>query len=85
MYEVYILKGMEWKYLASIDNIKELDKLVYKIIKSRPNKALRIDQDGIELCCLNGTLYQYWWFKNRYVRGKKLGFDYIKTFKKDSL
>lgn len=80
MYEVYIVKNMDWEYLASLDNIKDLDEVVYKITKLRPNKALKIDKDGIELCCLNGTEYQYWLFKNKYVRGRSLGYDYVKSF-----
>lgn len=80
MYDIYIVKNMEWEYLASVDNIKDLDEIVYKITKSRPNKPIQILQDGKELTCLNGTEYQYWVFKNRYIRQKKLGFNYIKSF-----
>ena len=84
MYEVYIIKNMEWVYFGSVENIKLLDKVVYKLTMLRPNKSIMILQDGNELTCLNGTLYQYWYFKNRYIRGRSLEYDYVKSFKKGS-
>ena len=82
MYEVYILKDMEWKYFDSTDNLQKLDIIVYKLTEHK--EIIQILQDEKELCCLNGTLYQYWWFKNKFIRNRKLGYDYVKSFKKGS-
>lgn len=79
MYEIYYLKGIEWVYFISVKDLKELDKVVYKLTILRPNKSILVLQDGNEFTCLNGTEYQYWWFKNHHIRQKKC--DYVKTFK----
>ena len=78
MYEIYILRHNDWKLFTTTNNKNDLDKVVYKLIMLRPNKAILIEQDEKELVCLDGTEYQYWYFKNKFIREKKC--DYIKTF-----
>lgn len=78
MYEIYIIKNNDWSLFGSSDDIKEIDKAVYKLTMLRPNKAIRILQDNIVLCFLDGSEYQYWYWKQRYVRNNKC--DYIKSY-----
>ena len=82
MYDIFILKETDWKYFDSTDNLQNLDMIVYKLTERK--EIIQITQDEKELCCLNGTLYQYWWFKNKFIRNRKLGYDYVKSFKKGS-
>ena len=80
MYEVYILTQGDWYLYKTANNLKELDCIVYELTTIYPNTPIQIIQDGIELDCLDGSEYQYWYFKNRYVRGRSLTFDYVKSY-----
>lgn len=84
MYEIYILKNTGWVWFAECKNINEVDNIVWKLINLRPNKGIQIIQDEFELCYINGSEEQYWWFKCKYVRDKKNGYDYIKSYHKSS-
>lgn len=81
MYEIYILKNMGWVLFTQCKDINEVDIVVYKLTQLT-HKPIQIIQDEFELCYINGSEEQYWWFKNRYVRGKKTGYDYVKSFYK---
>lgn len=76
MYEVYILKNNDWVLFTSCEDIKQLDKILWKLTNLRPDKPIQVLQEGNVMCLLNGTIEQYLYFKNRYVRGNKE--DYIK-------
>lgn len=80
MYEIDILVNNEWEYYWDNEDIKEIDKAVYKLIITRPNKHIRILEAGNVLCWLNGSEDQYWYWKNKYVRGKGNSFDYTASF-----
>lgn len=80
MYQVEILKDNNWEYLFESKDIHEIDKVVWKLTNLRPNKAIQILQDDIVLCFLDGTEYQYWYWKNKYVRNKGVGYDHIKSY-----
>lgn len=88
MYAVEILKGTEWVHFIKSEDIRIIDKVVYKLTKLRPNKYMRvlkynyIKEAYSVLEVLNGTEYQYWYFKNKYVRNKGINFDYIGFYQK---
>jgi hypothetical protein len=80
MYQIDILKGIEWVEFCQHEDIKVIDKAVYKLTLLRPNKHMRILKDDILLCWLNGSEEQYWFWKNKYVREKGINFDYVASF-----
>lgn len=80
MYEVDILENNNWEFYCESKDIKEIDKTVFKLTNERPNKFIRILQNDILLCWLDGTEYQYWYWKNKYVREKRNDFDYTKSY-----
>ena len=80
MYRIDILKNNDWVELYENDDIKIIDKVVYKLINLRPNKMMRVLKDDILLCWINGTAHNYWYWKNRYVRDKGLNFDYTASY-----
>lgn len=80
MYEIDILENNKWIFYYEDENIKEIDKTIFKLIKERPNKYIRVLQNDILLCWLNGSEYQYWHWKNKYVREKGNDFDSVKSY-----
>lgn len=70
MYQIDELKGLEYKYIYHSENIKEIDKIAFKLTLHKI--PCRILQDDKVLIFLNGTAYQYKYWKDRYVRGEKL-------------
>lgn len=72
MYQIDILKGINWEYFYEHEELKEIDKVVFKLTKLRPNKHMRILQDGNLLMFLNGTENQYWYWKNKVMRKRKV-------------
>ena len=88
MYAVEILKKTEWIFFMQSEDMKVIDKVVYKLTQLRPNKYMRvlkynyIKEAYSVLEVLNGTEYQYWYFKNKHVRLKGRNFDYIGSYQK---
>lgn len=82
MYEIDILDNGNWAYYYDSDNINEIDKEVFKLTNSRPNEHIRILTDTGVLCWLDGTLANYWYWKNRYVRDRGINYDYVKCYKR---
>lgn len=80
MYEIDILKNNEWEEFCQHEDIKVIDKAVYKLIMLRPNKHIRILLDNNVLCWINGTEHQYWYWKNKYVREKGINYDHVASY-----
>lgn len=80
MYRIDILKNNNWVEFYENDDIKIIDKVVYKLINLKNDKMIRILKDDILLCWINGTEYDYWYWKNRYVRDKGINFDYTSSY-----
>lgn len=80
MYEIDILKKLEWVYFGESEDIKEIDKALFKLTRLRPNKAMRVLENGNVLMFLDGSEHNYWYWKNKYVRGKGNNFDYVASF-----
>lgn len=90
MYQINIFKETNikkqeeahWEYFAQCDNKYDLDVIVQRLTYIRPNKFIQVLENEIELAVLNGTEYQYYIFKKRYIDNEKLEFDYIKEYQK---
>lgn len=80
MYQVDILKNNEWVEFCQHNDVKVIDKAVYKLTMLRPNKHLRVLLDNSVLCWLDGTEHKYWFWKNKYVRGKGHNFDHVASY-----
>ena len=78
MYQIDILEGNEWLYYWEDKDIKVIDKEVEHLTNS--GMRIRISLDSIPLCFINGTEYQYWYWKNKYVLKRGLDFDYVKSY-----
>lgn len=70
MYEIDGLINNDYKYIYHSEDIKVIDKIAFKM--TLHNIPVRILQDDIVLIFLNGTSHQYKYWKERYVRGKRL-------------
>lgn len=70
MYEIDGLINNEYKYIYHDEDIKVIDKIAFKM--TLHNIPCRIMLDDIVLIFLNGSAYQYKYWKNRYVRQEKL-------------
>ncbi len=88
MYAVEILNEIKWVPFIENENISVIDKAVYNLTKLRPNRFIRVLKYGtmLEGCeileILDGTEYQYWYFKNKHVRNKGVNFDHIGFYQK---
>lgn len=70
MYQIDELSNNEYKYIYHSENVQEIDKIAFKLtLKGIP---CRILFDDIVLIFLNGSAYQYKYWKDRYVREEKL-------------
>jgi hypothetical protein len=69
MYEIDQLKGTNWEFVYESENIKDIDKIAFKL--TQLDIPCRILADNILLIFLNGTRYQYDYWKNNYVRKPK--------------
>lgn len=70
MYQIDELIDYQYKYIYESENVQEIDKIAFKLaLKGIP---CRILFDDIVLIFLNGSAYQYKYWKDRYVRGEKL-------------
>lgn len=65
MIEVDILKDLQWQPFMECNDFNEVKRVVERLTLIRPNKAIRIMEDNIVICWLDGTEYQLEWFKNR--------------------
>lgn len=69
MYQIDELIDNRYKYIQESENILEIDKIVFKLtLKQIPCRILK---DDILLIFLNGTAYQYKYWKDNYVRENK--------------
>lgn len=82
MYLINILKNNNWEFFDKCYSTYELDTIVEHLTYLRPGKAIQILEDYKELVCLNGTEDQLFYFKKRYIENQKLGYDYVKEYKK---
>ena len=82
MYQVNILTPDGWKYFDQCYSKYELDLIVREIMQKLPNKAMQILEDNKVLIILNGSQYQYFYFKNKFINEVSNEFDYIKQYKK---
>ena len=70
MYQIDELIDYQYKYIYESENVQEIDKIAFKLtLKGIP---CRILFDDIVLIFLNGSAYQYKYWKDRYVREEKL-------------
>ena len=70
MYQIDELNNNEYKYIYHSENVQEIDRIAFKLtLKGIP---CRILFDDIVLIFLNGSAYQYKYWKDRYVRQEKL-------------
>lgn len=81
MYELYTLTNNDWIFYNSYKDIQNLDKDIYQL--TLEHYVLEIIKDDIELCYINGIMYQYHYFKNKYVKNKEVNYDYVKSYKKE--
>lgn len=70
MYEIDGLINNEYKYIYHSEDIKIIDTIAFKL--TLYHIPMRILQDGNVLIFLNGSTKQYKYWKDRYVRKKKL-------------
>jgi len=70
MYEIDGLINNEYKYIYHHEDIKVIDKIVFKM--TLHGIPVRVLEDDKLLVFLNGTAYQYKYWKDRYVRKEKL-------------
>lgn len=82
MYQINILKNNEWQYFDSCNTKYELDIRVSHLTYLRPNKPLQVLEDEKELVVLDGSEYQYFYFKKRYIDNENLDYNYIKEYQK---
>lgn len=70
MYQIDELIDNQYKYIYESENVQEIDRIAFKLtLKGIP---CRILFDDIVLIFLNGSAYQYKYWKDRYVREEKL-------------
>lgn len=82
MYQVNVLLNGDWKYFGECQTKQELDIIVREIMKKMPNKAMQILEDEKVLILLNGSQYQYFYFKNKYILEQNKDFDVVKEYYK---
>lgn len=90
MYQINIFKETNikkqeeahWEYFAQCDSKLDLDDIVRKLTYIRPDKAIQILEDQVELTALDGSEHGYFIFKKRYIENEELGYNYIKGFQK---
>lgn len=70
VYEIDGLINNEYKYIYDSEDIKVIDTIVFKL--TLYHIPMRILQDDKVLIFLNGSTKQYKYWKDRYVRQKKL-------------
>ena len=70
MYIIEELKGLEWKYMYESENVRDIDKIAYHLTQLQI--PCRIILDDVLLIFLNGTMYQYEYWKKNYVRKPKV-------------
>lgn len=78
LYQIDILEGNEWLYYWESEDINEIDKELFHL--TNVGMRSRVLLDTVLLCWLDGTEYQYWYWKNKYVRKRGLAFDYVKSY-----
>ena len=78
MYEIDVLEDNKWLYYWESEDIRLIDQELFNLT----NKGIktRVLLDGILLCWINGTEYQYWYWKNKYARDKGNKFDAVKSY-----
>ena len=82
MYQINILKNNEWKYFDICYSKYELDTIIEHLTYLRPNKAIQVLENENVLVCLDGSEYQYFYFKKRYIDNESLDYNYIKEYEK---
>ena len=70
MYEIDVLLDLNWKCILESDDIKEIDKIAFKLC--RLQMPCRILLEEKILIFLNGSRYEYDYWKNNYVRKPKV-------------
>ena len=70
MYQIDELVDNQYKYIYESENVQEIDKIAFKL--TLKNIPCRILIDDVVLIFLNGSAYQYKYWKDRYVREEKL-------------
>lgn len=78
VYEIDVLKDNKWQYYWESEDINEIDRELFNLT-NRGIKT-RVLLDNILLCWLDGSEYQYWFWKNKHVRKRGLAFDYVKSY-----
>lgn len=79
MYELdYLDEHLQWIKLIQDNDIKVIDKAIYKLIDNKTH--LRVLKDNIVMVFLNGTDYQYFIFHKKYTQGRSLEYDYVKEY-----
>lgn len=78
MYEIDILEGNDWVYYWENEDIRVIDQTLFNLTNN--GIKTRVLLDGILLCWINGTEYQYWYWKNKYARDKGNKFDPVKSY-----
>lgn len=82
MYQINILKNNEWQYFDQCYSKYELDTIVEHLTYLRPNKFIQVLEDEKELFVLNGTEYQLFYFRKRYIDNESLEYNYVKEYEK---
>lgn len=80
MYRIDLQVNLKWEYYYENENLKEIDKVVFKLVHTNENQYIRILEDNVVLLFLKLNEYQYWYFKNMYVRNKEPEFDIVASY-----
>lgn len=82
MYLVNYLEDGDWQYFGKCYKEDDLNDLVELLTYTHPNKAQQILKDEKELCVLNGSTEQLFYFRNKYILHQKPEYDYVKEYQK---
>ena len=70
MYQIDELTHKGYKYVFESENLMEIDKVVFKLTNNKiPCRVLHDEQLVV---FLDGTIHQYMYWKNQYVRDNKI-------------
>ena len=69
MYQIDELVDNRWVYVYESEDIKEIDKILFKLTKL--NIPTRVMNENLVIIFLDGTDYEYKYWKDNYVRKPK--------------
>lgn len=70
MYELYVLGKSDWQFVYESPELEVISRVMEDYVCA--NHHLAVLQDKIVLCFLDGSQFQYEWFKNKYLNRPKI-------------